>query len=112
MMTIKQFWLAKLAEECTEVGQRAIKQMQFGASQVWKGGEVPGGVAPADAGLDNAHRLLNELNDLYTIVSALQSLNEIPHQAPKEFRAARTAKFAKIEKYLKLSQDLGLVEKI
>lgn len=112
MMTIKQFWLTKLAEECTEVGQRALKQIQFGADQIWKGGEVPGGIAPNDnADINNAQRLLNELSDLSAIVSKLQTMGEIPSQSLADFKAARIKKLAKIEKYLMLSQDLGLVER-
>lgn len=112
MMTIEQFWLAKLAEECTEVGQRALKQMQFGRDQVWKGGEVSGGVAPESGiGLSNAERLRSELNDLISIVNQLERMDEIPYTSLHKFVQLDNAKREKIQKYLKLSQDLGLVEK-
>ena len=33
MMNLEQFYLLKLAEECSEVAQRALKQMQFGKNE-------------------------------------------------------------------------------
>ena len=36
MMNLEQFYLLKLAEERSEVAQRALKQMQFGKNEIQK----------------------------------------------------------------------------
>src|SRR5580658_4815599 len=104
MMSIKQFWLTKLAEECTEVGQRALKQIQFGKEQVWKSGELGStGPGPETAGLNNAQRLREEINDLLVIVCKLEELEEVPQITWYEFDVVKTKKLAKIGKYLAFS---------
>lgn len=112
MMTIRQYWLTKLAEECCEVGQRALKSMQFGGEQVWKAGEVPGSrtVVPNE-GLNNAQRLRLEINDLLTVLDVLDVFGEVSRVTDEQLHEAKAAKLIKIHKYLKMSQDLGLVEK-
>src|SRR6266404_63099 len=111
MMTLRQFYLIKLAEECDEVSHRALKQTQFGAEQVQKGDEVKDGVAPPnkEAGLTNRQRLTNELKDLATTVKLLVDLGEIEDTfetaTEAEFEAWETEKKTKIQKYLKYSQE-------
>jgi NTP pyrophosphatase (non-canonical NTP hydrolase) len=61
-MNLKQFVLAKIAEECTEVAKRAIKQMQFGEHQ-------------HDAGFEpNMRRLQEETTDLAMWVGIAEKL--------------------------------------
>jgi hypothetical protein len=97
MMTIRQFLLTKLAEECAEVAQRAIKQQQFGGHEVQEGQE-----------LTNRERLLNEYNDLVAMVEFLREFGEIPES--ENLALVIEQKRFKVNKYLKLSQELGQVE--
>jgi hypothetical protein len=98
-MNLRQFYLLKLAEESVEVSQRAIKQMQFGADEVQTGQEK-----------SNAERLLEELIDLATVASLLLDIGEIPSTTAVYREAMRQKKLAKLEKYLKYSQELGNVQ--
>lgn len=113
MVTIRQYYLMKLAEECTEVGKRALKQIQFGAEQIQKGNEVKDGVAAPDkeAGLTNRQRLSNEINDLMTIVDILQELEQVETESEQQFFEYMDLKKARLYKYLAYSQELGLVGK-
>lgn len=52
--------VAILAEECAEVGQRAVKLLRFGAEEV-----EPGQLQT------NAERMAGELNDVFTIARML-----------------------------------------
>lgn len=108
-MTREQFLLLKLAEECQEVAKRAIKQIQFGAHQIQKGGEVKDGTAAPEkeAGLTNGERLKNELTDLYVMTNLLQLAGQIPPTTSKEFKIAKKDKTKKLNRYLAFSRQKG-----
>ena len=95
-MNLEQFYLLKLAEECSEVAQRALKQMLFGKNEIQK-----------DQALTNSMRLRAELNDLLSVIGVLEEMSEIPHahDLDEYIKIKRT----KLEKYLEYSRDLGLV---
>jgi hypothetical protein len=57
MLTLRQFYLTKLIEECQEVSQRAAKSMQFGPNEVQK-----------DQDKTNAIRLRDEVEDLLGVI--------------------------------------------
>jgi hypothetical protein len=97
----EQFLLVKLAEECAEVAQRAIKQIQFGKLEVQTGQQ-----------LTNAERLKQELIDLRNIVRLLQFYKEVPEITEVEEINALIAKRNKLQKYLKLSAELGELPEI
>lgn len=99
MLSLRQYYLEKLAEECAEVAQRAMKQSQFGADEIQK-----------DQSLTNKARLSGELNDLLVVMDILQDLGEVTVETDLEFVAYAETKRAKIQKYLKYSQSLGMVE--
>lgn len=115
--TREQFLLMKLAEECTEVGQRALKQIQFGRDQVQKGDEVKDGVAPPikEAGLSNGQRLRGEVMDLLALLKLLE-LNDgfdstgVIESTPV-FQFFLETKVGKLRKYLAYSQELGMIDK-
>jgi NTP pyrophosphatase (non-canonical NTP hydrolase) len=111
-MTREQFLLIKLTEECAEVAQRALKQIQFGANQIQKGNEVKDGVAPSDkeAGLTNAQRLKNELTDLYVMVNLLQLAGQLSPTTSREFKIAKQRKVEKLNKYLAFSRQQGEID--
>lgn len=111
-MTREQFLLLKLAEECQEVAQRALKQIQFGANQIQTGKEVKDGVpAPdKDAGLTNGQRLRKEVLDLVSLIHLLEEAKQIPWITWDEFDDARTIKIEKLNRYLTLSRALGEID--
>jgi NTP pyrophosphatase (non-canonical NTP hydrolase) len=98
-MKLRQYYLTKLAEEAVEVSQRALKQAQFGASEV-----QPGQLKT------NAERLFEEIIDLATLACVLQAIDEIP-TVPEIIRLEmKVKKMEKLEKYLKYSRELGHVD--
>lgn len=114
-MKVRQYYLLKLIEECAEVSQRAAKSMQFGSDQVQSqsGHSVPSsdGTIPSEQSLSNKLRLSNELNDLLSIVSILQTdFDEVTIETQEEFDAYFEAKKKKLKKYITFSQELGMVE--
>jgi hypothetical protein len=111
-MTKEQFLLNKLAEECAEVAQRAIKSVQFGSQQVWKQGEVAGGrVDIPNEGLNNAQRLTSELIDLSIIAGLLERLGAISAPPTRlEFEEMEKMKITKLNKYLAFSRELGTID--
>lgn len=96
-----QFLLLKLSEECAEVSQRAIKQIQFGALEVQTG-----------QGKDNAERLHDELVDLLCIIKMLIDDREISSFDIKLFRDRFEQKKEKLQKYLDYSFELGELPEI
>lgn len=100
-MTKQQFLLMKLAEECAEVAQRAIKQIQFGRLEVQEGQE-----------LSNGQRLTNELLDLEIIKDLLEAEFEIPGWTYSQYREATEKKKIRLQKYLYLSAQLKQLPEI
>lgn len=95
-MNINQYLLMKLAEECTEVAQRAMKCMQFGLEET-----EPGQLQ------NNAQRLYAELDD---VMASIQMLNTFdPSFFFKPDHNAQTRKMAKVWHYHEYSKGLGLV---
>lgn len=100
MLSVRQFYLTKLAEECAEVAQRCAKSIQFGATEIQK-----------DQDRTNAQRLRDEVEDLLAIITLVEMSTEdlMPIQVI-EHVARSVNKIAKVSKYLKYSQSLGMVE--
>jgi NTP pyrophosphatase (non-canonical NTP hydrolase) len=100
-MNKQQFLLLKLAEECSEVAQRALKQIQFGKDEVQK-----------DQLKCNSERLRDEITDLNILVHLLQKESEIPSLTRREFKTTKKKKMEKLQKYLDLSRSLGQLPEI
>lgn len=100
-MKKNQFLLLKLMEECAEVIQRAAKQIQFGKDEVQKDREE-----------SNQQRLKGELLDLVSVAILLINDGEIPQWSHGELVDAALVKTAKMQRYLKLSADLGQLPEI
>lgn len=101
-MTKVQYLLTKLMEECAEVSQRASKQIQFGKLEIQNG-----------QNLTNGQRLHDELVDLLVIAEMLQEEFEIPEFTDTaEFDRAYVTKKIKMQKYLDLSKQLGMLPEI
>jgi hypothetical protein len=102
MTSIRQFYLLKLAEECSEIAQQACKQIQFGHYAFSKStGKV----------YDNTALLRAEVNDFLAMLDVLIDLEELPEISPEELLLAKNKKRSRVIKYLQNSQELGLVEK-
>lgn len=105
MMTIRQFYLLKLAEECAKVAQSCSKQIQFGAETCQADG--PSTTKVADS---NHIRLRQEILDLLAVVTMLEERGEIISMGQDIRAYTLEAKRVKIAKYLVYSQSLGQVE--
>jgi NTP pyrophosphatase (non-canonical NTP hydrolase) len=101
MLDTRQFLLTKLAEECNEVAQRALKQQQFGRNEKEPGQDKT-----------NSQRLLEEIVDLETIVDMLEKIGEIGRPTMIDVDEMIATKRTKIAKYHQYSQKLGFVESI
>jgi hypothetical protein len=97
-MTRQQLLLIMLMEECDEVSQRASKALRFGLKEIQEGQD-----------LDNAERICLEFNDLFTIVDMLSAEKSLPEDKLLDIFQL-DAKKAKVEKWLKHSQDQGVLK--
>lgn len=102
MTSIKQFYLLKLIEECSEVAQQAAKQIQFGHFSTSQ---------TTGKRYDNTALLRAEVNDILATLDVLMDLGELPEISPQELLEAKNKKRNRIMEYLQHSQALGLVEK-
>lgn len=105
MMTVHQYFLLKLAEECAEVQQRALKQMQFGKDE-----NQAQGPSTTKIEATNAQRLRGEINDLLAVIDCLIDIGEVPEISPWELEQAKNLKKEKLLKYLNYSRTLKKVE--
>lgn len=96
MMTREQYLFLKLAEEGNEVGQIAMKTMQFGQTEAMPGQPFT-----------NAERTHQELDDL---MAHIEMLNDECGFGYTPDRARIEAKKLKVAKFSAYSASLGLVE--
>jgi len=94
-MTKQEHLLVMLAEECAEVSQRATKALRFGLTDI-KGSEP-------NQPYTNQERLFMEINDLLAVLDLLFEDIEYSSEVMKNYKKE------KIIKYLKLSEELGLL---
>lgn len=96
-MNKEQFFLTKIAEECTEIAKVALKAQQFGLDNV-KEGQL----------LTNRERLIEELNDLFVILSMMDAndLLVLSYYTDNEVEQKQN----KVIKYLNKSIELGLID--
>lgn len=95
-MQADQYHLCKIAEECTEVAQRALKAQQFGLGEIQPGQDF-----------NNLERLMDEFHDLFTTFQNFCDLvgtDPIPDEIKKHIR------LRKMDKFLQLSIDLNQVD--
>jgi len=98
MMTHIQFLLCKLAEECNEAAQRALKQQQFGPNQRQKGYNK------------NRDRLRGEILDVLAHVRFLTEAQEIDPITEADICAHASKKWRKVMRFKGVSKRKGLVE--
>lgn len=98
-MTRVQLLLGKVAEECNEVAQRALKAQQFGLNEVQEGQT-----------LNNLERLKKEFSDLLVVSRMLEfDIDGDFTGYPSDI--VELEKMQRVEDYIKLSQKLGMVGK-
>lgn len=94
-MNVEQFLLGKIAEEAGEIAKEALKAQQFGLESYH----------PDDpARVTNRERLISELNDLLAVVTMLEPNI---HDLIQPGNYAQRDKVLKVNRYLRLSQELG-----
>lgn len=103
-MTREEHLLTILAEECSEVAQRASKAIRFGLLEIEPGQPKT-----------NAERIMDELNDLIAVYQMLAGPMVSPtmeafRMDPDDMWAAIRAKQAKVEKFLRYSSELGTLD--
>lgn len=101
MMTLQQFLVLKLMEECTEVAQRCSKTIQFGPDEVQPTNPLAG---------TNSYRLHQELQDLLATAVIAQGHGAVSFPGDFHNVVAIHEKRVKLNKYLEYSRKLGLVE--
>jgi len=89
-----QLLLTKLAEECSEVAQRALKAQQFGLEEIQAGTSV-----------NNADRLNEELGDVTAIVEMLNDEFDLDFEPDP---ILIKVKKDKVNEYAKYTAKLGL----
>lgn len=87
----REHLLVILTEECNEVAQRCAKALRFGLDEIQEGQD-----------LDNAERIIYELNDLLAVVEMLTNEGYLKNNSNNY--AAKELKKDKVEKYLKYSE--------
>lgn len=97
-MTRLQLLLIKVAEECNETAQRALKAAQFGMEEIENGQD-----------LTNAQRLVGEFNDVFAMMEMVKD-ESFPSILSLVNPELVRIKKERVEKYLKLSQELGMVD--
>ncbi len=101
-MTREQYLLQCLSEECAEVQLIASKCNRFGLESHH----------PDDPDkVTNRTKLTNEVIDLMALIHAV-GMNGILHVTdPKGAEQGIQAKLIKLDKYMQISEDLGLLQK-
>jgi len=97
MMGPDQYFLSKIAEEANEVAKRALKAQQFGIYEVQQGQDF-----------DNFERLVMEFHDLVTTFDEM-ICRTARESAILPTNTVRKVRLKKMQKYLKLSQELNQV---
>jgi len=95
-MTREEHLLVILAEECNEVAQRVAKALRFKLVD-------PNGSEPNQP-YTNKDRLILEINDLLAVIEMIFEDQDIVSTMLKN------DKKQKVEKYLKLSKELGTLD--
>lgn len=89
--------LVILAEEAAEIVQDTTKALRFGLDEVYQ-----------VTGLSNRDRLINECNDLLAVIEMLQADGTLPKVIVDRIKVEK--KKAKVEQYLRYSEELGRLE--
>lgn len=95
-MTLKEYYLIILAEECAETAERVSKCLRFTCEEIQPG-----------QGLTNAERVVYEFNDIVAVMEVLQEMGVL-HTVID--RKAIELKKEKIKTYTRYSMGQGVIE--
>jgi hypothetical protein len=95
-MSVADYFLSHLAQECNEVAIRCTKAQMFGLGEV----------QPEQA-LNNAQRIAEELAELYAMVEEMQTRGILPVFGERDFAARVSAKQRKAQHFRGYSRELG-----
>jgi len=97
-MNRAEYLMTVAAEEATEVGQRIAKALRFGLTEVQAG-----------QALTNAERIIGEYRDLEAMLywMAVEGLIPLDYEGNRD---SRTAKRAKVEKFMAISREQGVLD--
>lgn len=98
-MTTKENLLVTAMEECSEIQQAISKSLRFGLDNYH----------PADPQNSNVQQILTEYYQLEAVMEMLMDYGILPRVPKWERTRIKTNKAEKVNKYLELSRDLGLV---
>lgn len=97
MLTIDQYLLNLVQEECAEIAQRASKAIRFGLKQT-QSGQIE----------NNAQRLVREVVDLSAVLKLLEERGAIEN--PYDMDAMLFQKEARIKSYIQRARLEGVLE--
>lgn len=92
-LSVEQYLLSCLAEECAEVAQRISKALRFGLDEIQPG-----------QNLSNAQRVVLELHDVWATLSMCCDHNILEFEHDVELTEDKKAK---IRKYMEYSRSIG-----
>lgn len=95
-MTLKEYLLNRLSEECAEVIQRVSKALTFGLDEVQPGQPD-----------DNAYRIILEYIDLVAVFEMLEDEGILKLPDGETVRTLNRQKREKVAHYMKLSRERG-----
>lgn len=102
-MTITEYLLFAISEECHEIGQGASKAARFGMAEI-----QPGQLD------DNAYRIVTEVADLMAVVDLLSEQDAVFAKATESMKASLpsliAAKREKFAKFLEYSKHQGVLQ--
>lgn len=96
-MNKEQMLLTKVAEECSELSKECLKSIRFGVNN-----HKPGDVET------NIDRIYEEFKDLMVAICYLET--QTGRKLTKITDIETTQRIAKIDKYLQVSRDLGILK--
>jgi hypothetical protein len=94
-MSVADYLLSHLAQECAEVIVRCTKAQHFGLGEI-----------QPEQGLTNARRIAEELSDLYGMVEECQRAGILPKFTERDFQARISAKQRKAGSFRDYSREL------
>ena len=97
-MNVTEHLLTKIAQECAEVAQRCSKAIEFGLNEIQPGQE-----------LDNAQRIIGEMNDLRAVIEMAEEHGILPIFVRERENDAFEAKKAKVVKFMSYSREMGML---
>lgn len=98
-MSLDDYLLSHLAQECNEVAIRCTKAQMFGLDEI----------QPAQS-LTNRERIAEELTDLKALVVLMEDMHLLPEFSERDLNTRINAKHRKAKEFRGYSRELGRLE--